>query len=274
MVMRSILILLAICLTAPAMAADASKAKVKAEEASSFSGLVNVSRSTSLYNFEDGTKKDGVEYGARLNYKISDKYATRAQIGYSQDLVDYENDDFSNLVINFFRTPSKFGNTFVAGYLLGLTLPTSKDASKAQSLQAGISAGLTAGINPEVLIKGLSISGAAVFARSFHRYETRLDGPVNIEYAANQSLSVGYDFASGISLSASFSYLSAWSYQGVMKNSFEINEEIGYQLHEHLAIAIGHTNGGSPLRANGTDSAIEVLNENESIVYASLTALF
>ncbi|UOF01097.1 hypothetical protein [Bdellovibrio reynosensis] len=273
MALRSILgFLVTLSLAAPALA-NTSKKEAKAPP-SSWSGFVNVSRSTSLYDFQDGTKRDGIDYMGRVSYRISENYSTRAQIGYSQDLIDYENDDVSNLSFNFSRAAVSVGKYLKGGYLLGLGLPTSRDASKFQSLQASVSGGVTAAINPDLLLTGFSISGSAIFVRNFHQYITRADGPVNTEYAANQSLSFAYNFSSGVYISASFAYVSVFSYQNVMRNSFEISQDIGYQVHDHLSLSVGHTNGGSALKANGTDSNIQILNENDSTVYASATVLF
>lgn len=275
MPLRSILgLLITLSLAAPALANTSSAKKEVNAPVSPWSGFVNVSRSTSLYDFQDGTRRDGMDYMGRVSYRISEKYSTRAQIGYSQDLVDYENDDFSNLSFNFSRAPVSVGKYLKGGYLLGLGLPTSRDASKFQSLQASLSGGVSGAINPDLLVTGFSISGSAVFVRNFHQYATRADGPVNTEYAANQSLSFAYNFSSGVYISASFAYVSVFSYQNVMRNSFEISQDIGYQVHDHLSLSVGHTNGGSALKANGTDSNIQIMNENDSIVYASATVLF
>ncbi|WP_295899448.1 hypothetical protein [uncultured Bdellovibrio sp.] len=239
-----------------------------------WSGYINVGRSASLYDFKDGSRKDGMDYALRFNLKASDNYTVRIQGGYSQDLKYPESDDFSDTSVSVIRSPFEMGSTFLLGYRIGAVVPTSKDSHVRQNLTTSVSTALNVIVNPDRLITGFDVSGSISAARNIHQYETALDGRVNTQYSSNQSLSLSYSWESGVSLSADFLHRNTWSYQNVMRDSFEMSQELGYQFNPTWAFAVGHTNSGSTLKPNGSDSNVQFIDENNSLVYASMTVIF
>lgn len=244
------------------------------KEGRAWSGFFNVSRSTSLYDFSDGSARDGLDSMVRVNLKINSQYSLRAQGGYSQDLNYPEANDFSDTALNLVQSPAKWGKYLLGGFRLGLGIPTSKDSHVRQNLYASVSTGITLIVNPELLANGLEIAGSLSLGKNFHQYETALDGKVNTQYSTSQGLSLGYNFASGLSLSANLMQKNTWSYQNVVRHSFDISEELSYQINSTWAASLGHSNSGSTLRPNGSDSNIQFFNDNNSIVYASTTIIF
>lgn len=278
---RSILSLVAVSVWAHGAVANYNATATSAyalqqpkKEGRIWSGFVNLNRGSSLVDFQDGTRSDTMDYVTRLNAKISDEYTFRLQAGYSQDLRYPENDDFADTSLNILRKPEKMGRIFLLGYRVSATAPTSKDSHKRQGLTTSLSTALNWMVNPDRIIPGLEITGAISAGRNIHEFETALDGKVNNQYTSAQSLSVGYSFKSGISLSAEFIHKNAWSYQSVMRDSFEMSQELGLELNPTFSVAIGHTNAGSSLRPNGNDSNVQLVDENSSIIYGSFTATF
>jgi hypothetical protein len=53
-----------------------------------------------------------------------------------------------------------------------------------------------------------------------------------------------------------------------------MSQELGYEISPLFAVAIGHTNAGSSLRPNGNDSNVQLVDENTSLIYGSLTVTF
>lgn len=244
------------------------------KEGRRWSGFINASRSSNLVDFQDGTRQESADYLTRFNYKLTENYSARISGGYSQDLRYSENSDFSDTSLSLNRTPVKAGSHLLLGYRVSASIPTSKDSHKRQSLQTAISTGLVGMVNPERLIPGLEISGSISVGRNIHQYETALDGRVNNQYTSAQALSVGYGLKYGLSLSAEFVHKNAWSYQGGMRDSFEMSQELGLEINRVFSVALGHTNSGSSLRPNGNDSNVQIIDEKSSIVYGSLTATF
>ncbi|WP_374029170.1 hypothetical protein [Bdellovibrio bacteriovorus] len=239
-----------------------------------WSGFFSASRSTNLYDFNDGTRRDGMDYSTRLNVKLGKNYSLRFQGGYSQDLKEPEYDDFSDISTTLQRSPFDLTKSLMMNYRVAATVPVSKDSRIRTNLITSLSTGVTFIINPDRLISGLDITGGLSVARSFHRYETALNGPVNTQYSSNQSFSVSYSFNSGVYVSADFLHRNTWSYQDVMRDSFDISQEIGYEINPTFTVAAGHSNSGSTLRPNGQDSAVDIVDENNSVVYGSLTVVF
>lgn len=244
------------------------------KDQSKFSGFANVSRSSSLYDFGDGTRRDGVDYMTRLTLGINSKYSVRAQGGYSQDLKYSESSDFSDTSINLQRAPRELGKSFLWGYRIGMGLPTSKDSHVRQNLLFSLSTGLNVMINPERLVNGLEIAGGVSLGRNIHQYETALDGRVNTQYSSSQTLSLSYSFSSGVSVSSEFMHRNTWSYQNVMRDQFEMSQELGYQVNPAWGLAAGHSNSGATLKPNGSDSNVQVFDDANSVTYVSTTILF
>lgn len=244
------------------------------KDTSIWSGFLVTSRSTGLYDFQDGTRSDNIDYTGRLNANLTSKYSLRVDTGFTQDLKDSEKDTMADTLFTIRRAPINLGKTFLFAFNLGGIAPTSKDSSKRQKMQGSARAGIILAINPDRLIKGFAFVGAASFSRNFHEYETDVTGRVLNEYSSTQALTMSYDFPVGISLSADLTHLNGISYQGNVKETYEISEEISYQLSSMFSAAIGHSNSGNALRPNGQDYSYRVYDENSSVVYASMTMVF
>lgn len=274
--------LLSVCSSTPAWANNNNNATVTSavvmqapkKESRIWSGFFNMSRSMNAIDQEDGNRLDGMDYMARLNLRINKDYAIRAQGGYSQDLKDSQNNDFSDTSVSFVRSAMPVGKTFLMNYRINSGLPTSKDSRIRQNLMGSLSGAVSFIVNPKRLQPGVDISASLSVGRNFHQYETALDGRVNTEWSSSQALSLGYNFSFGLSLTADFSHRNTWSYQNVMRDSFALSQEIGYQMNSSIAIAAGHSNSGSTLKPNGQDTNVQFFDDNSSIVYGSLTYIF
>jgi len=160
------------------------------------------------------------------------------------------------------------------GYSLSAIAPTSKDSHVRQNMLGAASTGLTAMINPDRLLSGLNVVTVFSLARLVHQYDTATDGSVNTEYSTRQTLSLSYDWPSGFTLVGVFTHGNAMTYQNNIRESFEHYEEVEYQISKTFGVALGHSNAGSILKANGVDSNVALVDDNTSMVYASLTVVF
>jgi hypothetical protein len=251
-------------------------AKPKAEIPPIFSGFLLTSRSTSLYDFQDGSKSDGMDYTFRLAAKLgaTSKYGVKLTAVYSDDLNNPEsNDNLKDTNISLGRAPAPVGGYLLMSPSIGVGLPTSKDSRDRQQLQAAGKLGLATLVNPEKLMTGLAIMVNLVGTKNFHSYDTATDGKVNTAYSLLQNANFVYTYKA-VSLTLDFVHMNTWSYQDVMRDVFEMTQELGLAFNDNIAVAIGHTNGGSTLKADGVNSNVQVMNENTSMVYASLLLAF
>lgn len=247
-----------------------------------FSAIVLVSRSTSLNDFQDGTRKDGVDYLIIPAYKFA--YGSiSGKISYSQDLRDLtpEASDWNDTSVTYALEPNKW--EWSQPYLLTLTptvtavIPTNKKTIKRDQLQGGLVLGVSVGIIPDGIAPArdgawnLAIGVSA--GRLFHQYEVDINGKALNQYSSNQTLNLGYTYKSA-SISTEYIHKTRWTYAGNLKDSFEWSQELGYSITEKFAVAIGHSNVGSGLKANATESNFELINENDSTVYGQLAVSF
>ena len=128
--------------------------------------------------------------------------------------------------------------------------------------------------DPKALIAGLGIVGTASISRNFHQYETDINGKVLSQYSSTQSLALSYEWPVGVGVSATFIHRNGLTYQNNIRESFELTEELGYEITKVFSVAIGHSNSGNALKPNGVDSNIQIVDEDASIVYASGTVSF
>ncbi|OFZ31511.1 MAG: hypothetical protein A2622_02705 [Bdellovibrionales bacterium RIFCSPHIGHO2_01_FULL_40_29] len=240
-------------------------------------------RSTSLYDFQDGTRSDGMDYALLPSYKTS-VGSFSAKIIYSQNLNDQspEASDINDIGLTYAMKPIKW--EWSPPYILTLAptfsavVPASRVSQKRDQLQTAFSAGASFGIIPDGIAAekdgAWDLAIGLTVGRNFHAYEESLDGSVILnQYSSNQTLNLGYSYKQW-SVGVEYIHKSRWSYQGNVQDSFELSQEIGYEINKNVAVALGHANAGPGLKANGSEPSLNVINENDSAVYAQLGVSF
>lgn len=275
--MKSLLALsaLTIALSASNSLAAANKStqdSSKSDFKQSVTGTLDISRSTSLYDKKDGSREDGADLVAKLNFAITPNYVLILQGGYSEDLKNSEKSDFSDTSFVLARKKTLLGKYISFAPTTTLIAPTSKKSHTQDNLIAGARIGGVFAMNPEIdpnAALSLSLSGG----QNFHTYDTSINGAVLNKYSFTQTLTAGYswgDFSAGFV----FIHKNAWTYQGTLLEAFEHSEELGYAINERYSLALGHTNAGSALKANGLTNNISLVNEDSSLAYITLTVNF
>lgn len=253
-----------------------SKTKVSAAPAATpttFGLLATVSRSTSLVDFQDGSKSDSMDYLFRPSGRFS--FGTVSlSIGYSQDLRDDSERaaDWSDASLSWSLNPTKLNwpnkeQSARLTYSLSAIIPVSKNSRIRDELQTSVSGSLGFAVAP--VADGFSYGARVSLGRNFHSYSENINGSVLNQYSSNQSLNAGYTYGNW-DLSLSFTNMARWSYQGNVRSSFDLSEELTYSFNKNFSLAVGHTNSGSNLKPNGIDTNISLFNENSSLVYATL----
>lgn len=233
---------------------------------------LNVSRSTSLVDFQDGSRTDSMDYEITPSYKIWGG-TLAAAITYSQNLRDSQSDDSDAGDIPLsFSIPGWKNKTSSLTYTLLALAPVSKKSVKRDELQTALNGKVSLQYAQEDG-HGLSAGAAISLGQNFHAYEEDINGAILNKYSSNQTLNLGY----GIS-NWSFSLVginrTRVTYQRSTKSTFEIIEELEYAASEAMSLTLGHTNSGSTLKPNGVDSNVALIDENNSTIYASLTLVY
>ncbi len=231
---------------------------------------LSISKSQSLVDFQDGSRSEAIDYMAKPSVKMS--FGTvSATLAYSQDLRDQYSktaSDWNDIPVVLSLKPTKLSSTSRITYSLTAVIPNSQLSTKKDQLQTSLSGRIGYAIAPEGG-EGFSFGVGISAGQNFHAFSTDINGTVLNKYSSNQSVSLGYAMGDW---SVAFDYIgkSRWTYANSTKSSFEHSEELGYAVTDHFSLALGHTNAGSTLKANGTDSNIELLNENTSLIYGSM----
>lgn len=256
---------------APSMTQSLSAEDLKSE-AKFVSGGFQIARSTSLYDFQDGTRKDSLDTELRIDLNFW-PYPSSLRIvgGYSRDLRNETSSDFADTSFSLRRTYA-VGETLSLSPSVTAIAPTSKESQIVNNSNGALRAGAALGHTSARLIgweAGLSLSAG----QNFHQYDTATTGRPLSKYTFNQTVSTSYTYKK-VGVSGSFSHKNGWSYEGTLRESFEHTEELGWQISRMFSAALGHTNGGSIFKANAQDNNIELISENSSLVYGALTVGF
>ena len=248
-----------------------------------FAGKFEISRSTSLYDFKDGTRSDGLDllFIPSLSTPIG---SFTIKESYSKNLRDDQDttNGFSDaaVIYGFGATDWDWSAPYVLTMAPSLTMivPISEISVKKNQLQTAISAGISFGIRPDELgpkQSGVWNVGIALTAgRSFHTYEQDINGGVLNRYSSNQTVSLGYTI-SDFSFSFEFTNRSRWTYENNIKQSFVTAQEISYAVNPNFYATIGHSNdAASVLKANGFESNVQIIDENNSSVYLTIGSAF
>jgi hypothetical protein len=233
-----------------------------------FSILVTGSHSVSLYDYQDGTRKETNDFEFMPSYQwlgnVTSLYGT-----FSQDVRDSEKTDIGDLNLIQKIRPFDFSRIKLIPAVTAV-LPEAKESRELYNLEGAFAAKLTAAIQEKLLIPGFSFAVAGSFARNAHRYETAMDGSQNSQYTSRQSVYSGYEYKL-LTINVEFHHINKWTYAGGMKESFEHTEEVGVNAGDHYNFALGHTNAGTALKANARDSNIQLVDDNNSLVYAKVS---
>lgn len=263
--------------TPPTQTSTTATKPAKKSASPSYGISATISRSTSLVDFQDGSRSDGLEVMVlpSVTFNAGTLIAT---FGYSQNLRDEYSEtenDFADIPVTFgfMGTPLNWFDDYNTKIIYSTTalVPVSKLSTKRDQLQGALSGKIGLSLTPKD--DGFSTTVAVTAGRNFHAYEEDINGKVLNQYSSNQTLSLGYGVGSW-SIGVDYIHRTRWTYRGNIKTAFGLSEEIGYSINENFAVAMGHTNEGSTLKANGTDSNIDFFNENSSMVYGSLSLTY
>lgn len=255
---------------------------LKEKEQPSFkvNGSINIARSTSLIDFQDGTRSDSLDIRLVLQGLLLNGHSLSTTLDYSENLQDPEDTNsglFDPIVTYGFKNSQwAWSHPYILSMTPSLTavIPATERSIKRDQLQGAIAGALTFLVRPDGLTNNFgswSILMGLTAGRNFHTFEEDINGQVLNQYSSNQSFGLGYNFGSW-DLSLNYLHRSRWTYQGNTRDSFELSQEIAYALNENFAVNVGHSNGGSSLKANGYESNLELINENNSIVYLGIQA--
>lgn len=237
---------------------------------------LNVSRSNSLYDKEDGSEQASWNFSVSSRYQINAQYSAGVVIEAFHDIKDETQSDFSRAQLNLRRHGL---DTKYVGFTgnLNLGLPVSKGQNLA-SLRSSLGLGLRGDLKPEVhFSEKLSSSFSLGLTRNIHEFETGANGQVNTAYIFSQSIGAGWALTEKWSLSADLAYIMTESYQGLRKELYSHSQSLGFKQNELIAYSLTHSFGGpgiSIYQPDGRSLEFELTDEDNSFVSGTVTVTF
>lgn len=197
-----------------------------------------------------------------------------ANLSLSKDLKGERLQQFNDSYIGFTRT--YYNKDAYSFSLLGLGfLPLSDYSRDDAYLTTGLMLAPTFGVNfGQWGLTGLRASLRPSLRTNFHRFETTKSGNSNYQHVVSTRLLVSYSFSDKWLLSSRNTYSRNYSYLGNTRDVYQIAQSLMYQFLPSTSVEVGHSNGGSPLAPNGTDTDIELFNARSSQIYFAIAHTF
>lgn len=239
-----------------------------------FSGSLEVSLSNSLYDLENGTKHEGIDYASSLIYKLKTGWIT-TQLSVSQDLnPNAEKQSVLNdSSIAYVQKPfliykNSSTSTVTWSPSFSMLVPLSEHSQKVTQMQTAMiaSANLKVIASDLSAWRGTGIVASLNYSQNFHRFDTDVNGYPLARNSSSQGL-IGFFTRGDFTLTLSQAHRIRWTYDGDTKTLFELTQDLTYSAGKDWSISLGHTNSAAALKPNNFDSNISLVSEDTSIVY-------
>jgi hypothetical protein len=89
-----------------------------------------------------------------------------------------------------------------------------------------------------------------------------------------QSAALAVEINKRVSLTSTNRFISNIAYSGTLKSSFELAQDIGYQVNDNVSVSVGHSNSGDTLKSDAKSSNVDLINENTSTLSAGVEVVY
>ncbi|MGE0616105.1 MAG: hypothetical protein AB7P04_10730 [Bacteriovoracia bacterium] len=240
-------------------------------EGARFGFAAELQASSSLHAWDDSLHRADLSATLNPTYRFSSAYTLGAVAVIVQDLSDSRELRSQKTQIYLTRSEISLSPTLELNVTGSANIPLSRIERDNQQLIT------TLRIAPRLLFTAPESWGWEVsafydlgFARHLHEYSTTLDGKANPRYSLSHRLNAVAPIYKKLAFETNFTFTTAWTYEGAIKNQFNWDQALSLGLSEHFTASVGHTNSGSGLKANGVDSNISLYNPNSSSAFLSL----
>ncbi|MBY0471210.1 hypothetical protein K2X30_08595 [bacterium] len=209
------------------------------------------------------------------NYSLTGRFMLNVPV-YGPD----KNPGFEDGVISLRRKKLEINPVLSFSPGAGMILPVSRDSAVRRTMLVGLKLSPRLSMDLKRSQAPAALKNLTAFyelSPSFfsHEFQSTVDGRPNTRFALSHILNLEYSLGeTGFSLSWTPTLSTSWTYNGVARSRFTMDEAIGYSLNQQLSLAAGISTSGDYLAANGTDTNLSFLDQNRSQFYFSLNAAF
>jgi hypothetical protein len=208
------------------------------------------------------------------SYKFSDNYRATVSASLLQDFEGGREGLLSNAKATVTHLPIKISQDSMIIPVAGLRLPTNvKDRKDNSFVTAAL---VEASLLTNWTIKNVPFSTiyAVYLTKNFHEFERGRAGNDNTDYSIINYAGIEKYITRKLSILIDGDYSYGRTYRGNPKKLFSVGQSLTYEFSNDLSVTVGHSNGGNAFQANGTDYDVQVFDENRSIVYANVRAVY
>ncbi|MFT6069292.1 MAG: hypothetical protein ACJAT2_002776 [Bacteriovoracaceae bacterium] len=258
-----------LALMSTAYGAEVSKSSTELNPAPSKNYNIGFSSvlASSLHRTSDIDHSLSNKFSITPSISLDGGYTFIAGLSGTKDLKGERKFHMGNGFIALSKGLRKFDNLSISASLSAV-IPLAEATKDIQTLRTGIK------LSPKFSYKATensSLSYSPGIKINFHEYKTSLVGTSNTQYSLSQSASYNYNAWDLFSISLGGSYARSFTYNGNSKDFYSLSQSISFAPSDATGIEVGHSIGGNPLSANGTDSDINIFNSRESGVYAGFS---
>lgn len=236
------------------------------QETKAFGLSLDLSYNSNMYAEGDINQTTYSNLTISPSYKITDQLTTSVRADITKYFTQEENTEMSNTRVRFSYLTAKLSDQISWSNRFDVFTPTNRRSQLTDRLIT------TTGIGTSLKYSGditTAIFGVGL-ARNYHEFDYSTTGAPLNEYVMTQALALEFGLIENLSFSVDGTYITTRTYQDVTKYAFETAVGLGYEITENFSASVGLSNGGSALKANGTDSNIELLNEKTSELSAGI----
>lgn len=229
---------------------------------------ISLSSESTLHRYDDYEKEDGMSLKLAPAYKLSNTWSLGSEILAFQEFTKEKRYGFDQTLV-FAKHKNAINSNFdftQSGFAI---LPTDRETSEKQTFLGAVVASLDLEFKEISIFSKLNFSQS--LKRNIHEFSQDADGKFNTEYSTTSNISTEIPLSESFGLSAGFKYITAWAYEGGQSYSYKNFIDLGYSPTKTTSLDISISNEGNALKPNGTDSNIEILNDQSTRLGLSFT---
>ena len=256
--------------TATTINSTTTKIKPETAETKPFSLATSLGYSQKIAVEENAPRERGTDLEILAGYKITDQYSVSGKIALSYDMNGPKNTTASDTTLAFKIKGLQINDELSFAHSLSAIVPTSEESINKNKLKFAIGQSNSLTYKTDFLTAKYGLS----FSKNIHEYTQNADRKILNEYGLTNSIDFVVPVTDQFSVSTGGLYRMILTYENDQKFNFGFDADLNYDFTEKLSANIGTTNEGSALKSNGTDSKINIYDENSSIYRAGVSYVY
>lgn len=207
-------------------------------------------------------------------YRISSQARVRAALAGQHSYNGLAETKLLNTTLSVVRDPIRLDDDTNLGLTAQLLLPTDKEAREKSSLRGG--AGFVAKVNHQFRLAGKNANASYALNtyKYSHEFSRDADRSANTSYRLRHLATLDVNLNKRFDVGLSSYYQTGFTYDGVLREAYYLEESVSYSLQSNVEIALSHSTGGSLFEQGGREWAASFYDRSESTIGATVTVIY